>query len=70
MFRIHLNYWVEQSRIITDMLSLDRNLGLEFTSFGIAYGIWMARSTLGFTCGQHTKRSMRSVEIMSFGIYI
>lgn len=52
------------------MLSLDRNLGLEFTSFGIAYWIWMAGSTLGFTWGQHTKGSMRAVEIMPFGICI
>jgi len=52
------------------MLSSNRDLGFEFTSFRIAYGIWMACSTLGFAWSLHTKRGVRAVEIMPFGICI
>ena len=70
MFRPHLDFRVEQSRIIADMLSLDRNLGLEFTSFCIAYWILMAHPMLGFAWSQHTNRCVRPVEIMPLGICI
>lgn len=70
MFRPHLDHRVEQSRIIAYMLSLNRDLGFEFTSFCIAYGIWITCSILGFAWSQHAKRSVWPMEIMPFGICI
>ena len=46
------------------MMSSDRDLGLEFTSFRVAYRFRPTQSELGLTWCQHTKRCVRAVEIV------
>ena len=70
MFWPHLDHRVEQSRIIADMLSSNRDSWLEWTSFRVAYRDSAVSSMLSFAGSQCTKRSVRPVEIMPFGICI
>lgn len=65
MFRSHFDHRVGQSRIVTDMMSSDGDLGLEFTSIRMAYCFRPTQSDLSLTWVQHTSRCVRAVEIVT-----
>ena len=66
----HRDHWVEESRLTTDVLSLDANDGLEFALFRVLN--WLGNTdALGyFAWCQSTECLMRSVEIVPGGIRI
>lgn len=63
MFGSHLDHRVQQSRIVTYMMSSDRDPGFDFTSC-VADRFRPARSEFGLTRREHTKRRVRTIEIV------
>lgn len=64
MFRLHLDHRIQSSRIVTDMLSFDRDLRFEYPSLRVAYWFRSTQFELSLTVCQHIKRRVRAKQIV------